>query len=163
MLFRSEKKLHYPEDEQKVSEVVDMTARRQEMMKQERRGVQRTLLTDIVTAFVVVPSRGLLQVSLYDISENGIGFDLQPSLGSFQLGEEIVMRIYLNQETYFPLQIRVTNCRQIVEEAVNRHGANFIKGSTNDVALHHFVQFIEHVSRSLKKDTGDLVVSNSGI
>jgi hypothetical protein len=54
----------------------------------------------------------------------------------------------------------VTNGRAIEDEGVVRHGANFIKGSVNDVALHHFIKFIETVSASLKTDNGDVQVSH---
>jgi len=30
----------------------------------------------------------------------------------------------------------------------------------NDTALHHFVKFVESVAPSLRKDDGDLLVSN---
>ena len=41
-----------------------------------------------------------------------------------------------------------------------RHGAGFVVGTINDVALHHFVHFIESVSASLETDNGDVMVSS---
>ncbi len=140
--------------------VVDMTEARQAILSRERRQVKRTILTEFIGAFAVLPERGLLKVTLYDISENGISFDVELSEGGFIEGEEIAMRVYLNHKTYFPFVMKVTNSRVFDAEGVVRHGANFVKGTVNDVALHHFVRFIETVSASLKTDDGDIQVSN---
>lgn len=142
--------------------VLDMTERRQEMLTHERRKVRRTILSEFIGAFIVVPNRGLHRVSIYDISEDGIAFDID--LGEGQLGkdEEVAMRVYLNNQTYFPFIAKVANVRAIPAEGVTRHGCGFVKGTVNDVALHHFVKFIETVSASLQTDHGDVMVSNIG-
>lgn len=140
--------------------VVDMTERRAEILQQERRRVKRTILTEFIGAFVVVPQKGLKRVSLYDISEKGISFDIDTDSGQFNLGEEVAMRVYMNQQTYFPFFITIQNIRSIADEGVVRHGGSFLQGSMNEEALYHFVRFIETVSASLEKDTGDVMVSN---
>ncbi len=142
--------------------VLDMTARRNEILTQERRQVKRTILTEFIGAFVVVPEKGLQKVAIYDISDNGIAFDVDLSLGQFTNGEEVAVRVYMNQQTYFPFIVKIQNVRQISEEGVHRHGGHFLKGTVNDKALFHFVKFIENISASLEKDTGDVMVSNLG-
>lgn len=140
--------------------VVDMTGRRQEILMRERRQVRRTILTEFIGAFAVVPERGLLKIAIYDISEDGMAFDTDMSFGQFQVGEEVAMRVYMNQSTYFPFVVKVQNVREILDENSSRHGAHFLKGTINDQALHHFVKFIETVSASLERDNGDVMVSN---
>ena len=142
------------------TEVVDMTEARQQIINNERRDVKRTILTEFIGAFAVLPERGLMRVSLYDISVRGISFDLELTEGRFLESEEIAMRVYLNHKTYFPFIVKVTYSRPLEQEGVIRHGANFTVGTVNDVALHHFVKFIENVSASLKTDDGDVQVSN---
>jgi hypothetical protein len=139
--------------------VLDMTERRNEMLTHERRKVRRTILSEFVGAHIVVPERGLQKVVVYDISEDGIAFDVELGAGKFQQGEEVGFRVYLNQQTYFPFTVKVANVRSIPEEGVSRHGAMFVKGTINDIALHHFVKFIETVSASLRTDHGDVMVS----
>lgn len=146
--------------EKGTASVLDMTEARQEILSRDRREVKRTILTEFIGAFVVLPDRGLLKCALYDVSDNGLAFDLEMFDGGFQASEEVAMRVYLNHSTYFPFTIKVTHVRTIADEGVNRHGANFVKGSMNDVALHHFVKFIENVSASLKTDNGDVQVSH---
>ena len=140
--------------------VIDMTEKRQEILMQERRQVRRTILSEFVGACAVIPEKGLVKVSLYDISENGMAFDIESSVGHFGLNEEVAMRVYLNQQTYFPFVVTIQNLRKIGDENVYRHGANFVKDSINNEALHHFVKFIETVSASLKGDNGDIMVSS---
>src|ERR1035437_2399629 len=143
-----------------TSPVIDMTEKRNEILLQERRKVKRTLLSEFVGAFVLIPRKGLLKVTLYDISENGLSFDMVEDSGHFSMNEEVAMRVYLNQQTYFPFVVKVQNLRNIDDENVFRHGVNFVKGTINDQALFHFVKFIETVSASLEGDAGDIVVSN---
>lgn len=140
--------------------LLDMTEARQAIISREKRQVKRTILTEFIGASAVLPERGLLKVTLYDISDKGISFDIDISEGGFSEGEEIAMRIYLNHKTYFPFIVRITNSRPFISEGVIRHGTNFVKGTVNNVALHHFVKFIETVSASLKTDDGDIQVSN---
>jgi hypothetical protein len=143
----------------KAAPVVDMTERRNEMITQERRKVRRTILTEFIGAHIVLPDRGLQKVAIYDISEDGVAFDIEIGGGSFTVNEEVNIRVYLNQQTYFPFVVKVANARAIPEEGVTRHGCKLRKGTVNDVALHHFVKFIESVSASLKTDQGDVMVS----
>jgi len=143
----------------KPAPIVDMTERRTEKITEERRKVRRTILTEFIGAYVVVPQHGLFKVTVYDISEGGVAFDVEFGKGHFAVNEEVAMRVYLNQHTYFPFVIRVTNVRGIDDENVVRHGANFVKGTINDQALLHFVKFIETVSASLETDAGDVTVS----
>lgn len=142
--------------------IVDMSEKRQEILKEERRIVKRTILTEFIGAFIIVPQKGLCPVALYDISEDGLAFDIERDHGFLAEGEEVAMRIYMNKKTYFPFVVTIANSRQVPEEGVVRHGVSFVKGSINDVALHHFIKFIESVSSCLEKDSGDILVSNLG-
>jgi len=142
--------------------IVDITEMRQEMIENEKRGVKRTLLTEFIGVHLVVPTKGLSKCALYDISENGLAFDMPVEFGQFQSGEMVAMRIYLNHETYFPFVIKINHIRFIEEEGVNRFGGAFQKDTINEVALFHFSKFIENVSAYLKTDHGDVLVSNLG-
>ena len=141
--------------------VRNITAERQSTIKKERREVRRTILRDFIGAFVVLPERGLLKVSLFDISEKGISFDMEVGEGHFNEQEKIAMRIYINHKTFFGFVVDVANVRLFEKEGIVRHGSNVVKGSVNDVALHHFVKFIETVSANLETDSGDLQISNN--
>lgn len=144
----------------KPAAVLDMTERREAMLSQERRRVRRTILSEFVGVHVVVPNHGLMSVTLFDIAEGGLSFDVHEKAGRFRTGELVAMRLYLNHQTYFPFIVKITNVRDISEEGVYRHGANFESGALNDQALQHFVKFVESVSASLQTDTGDVIVSN---
>jgi hypothetical protein len=140
--------------------IVDITNMRKEIIQDERREVKRTILTGFIGAFVVVPNHGLLRVDVYDISENGIAFDMDTEYGQYEKHEEVAMRVYMNQNTYFPFIVNIQNIRKLDGTGMTRHGAYFVKGTVNDEALYHFVKFIETVSASLERDTGDVLVSN---
>jgi hypothetical protein len=143
-------------------DVIDITERRAEAIQSEKRKVKRTILSEFIGTVVVVPSVGLQKVTIYDISEEGVAFDVPVEVGQFHKGEEVAMRVYLNKTTYFPFVVKIANLRPVLDEAIVRHGANFVKGTLNDEALHHFIRFIETVSTCLEQDGGDKMVSNLG-
>lgn len=141
-------------------EVRDITLIRQNAIADDRRKVKRTILTEFLGTHVVIPGAGLTKVLLFDISTSGVSFDLEKKLGYFNEGEEVAMRIYLNHDAYFPFTLKIQNIRYDQDEDVYRHGAYFMKGSVNEEALFHFVKFLETVATSIKKDRGDILVSN---
>jgi hypothetical protein len=142
---------------QKDANVVSYDEQKQKMLFHERRQIKRTILSEFVSAMVVLPEKGLMKVSIYDISDQGISFDLEMDQGSFKADEEISMRVYLNHKTYFPITVQVKHATVEASEGVVRHGTVFLRQSANDAALQYFVRFIESVSLGLKKDNGDLM------
>ncbi|MEQ1876099.1 MAG: PilZ domain-containing protein [Bdellovibrionia bacterium] len=141
------------------AQVVGLEEKRKEILTQERRQNRRTILSNFLGAFVVVPDHGLKEVGLYDISEGGVSFDLELASGQFRPNEELAMRVYLSKEIYVPFQVKVKNVREIKDENVSRHGTNFV-ASVGDDVLKHFVKFVEAMSQHLKRDTGDLKLPN---
>lgn len=141
--------------------VVDIVERRKEVISQERRKLERTILTEFFGAFLVIPQKGLQKILMYDISENGISFDIEPEVGKLNVGEIVAARIYLSRKAFFTINVIVKNVRFISDEKVYRHGCAFEAGSVNEVALRHFVKFVENVSLDLREDSGDWVSSIS--
>lgn len=139
--------------------VMDMVEARQEILSSERRELKRTILTEFVGAFVVIPGRGLMRVSLYDISDNGLSFELDCNEGHFEEDERLALRLYLNHKTFFEFVVEAKWSEDFSEHGFNRQGCQFVKNTVNDEALKHFVKFIEAVSVNLKADDGDLLVS----
>jgi hypothetical protein len=140
--------------------VMDITEKRMESLRKDRRQVKRTILTEFISVHTVVPESGLLKVALYDLNPHGLSFDIEIDKGSFKMGEEVAMRVYLNHQTYFPFFTKVKHITHYNDEGLIRHGVEFVKGSINDIALQHFIGFLESVSASLKHDKGDVLVSN---
>ncbi|MCB0347231.1 MAG: PilZ domain-containing protein [Bdellovibrionales bacterium] len=147
------------ESQEGKATIVDMTVRRQEVISEERRQVKRTILAEFVGAYVLIPGKGLQKVSVYDIGDGGLSFDMDFEAGHFNMGEEYAMRLYLSKDTYLPFTIRVSNFREVHDEGVIRHGSQFIKNTTNSEALKHFVAFLETVTASLQTDRGDITVT----
>lgn len=146
--------------EQPVVEIIDITEKRQEALQRDRRSAKRTVLTEFIAVHVLVPGQGLLRVTLHDIHQQGLAFDLDSARGKFQVGEEVAMRVYLNHKTYFGFVVTIKNTRYSDTDETIRHGGEFVAGTLNEVALSHFIQFLENISVSLKSDKGDLVVTN---
>lgn len=145
------------ESSPKLLQIDEFKSKFKPVLLKERRQVERTILSDLISGMVVLPEKGLCKVSLYDISNEGLAFTLDKEMGSFQPGEEIALRVYLNRKTYFPLHVKVKHATFDIDEDVIRHGVEYIVGSSNDVALQHFVNFIISLNEGLKIDDGDLI------
>jgi hypothetical protein len=142
------------------SEVVNLEEAKAIKISSERRQNKRIVLSEFISAFIVVPQKGLLRVALYDLSETGLAFDIPSEAGNFSVGEQVSIRFYLNKKTYFAVPVKFTHARWIENEGVVRHGVEFSKSAAQDLPLQHFVKFIETVGNSLKLDNGDLQVSS---
>jgi hypothetical protein len=131
------------------------------ILSEERRELKRTILSEFVGAFAVVPERGLLKVALFDISEDGLAFEVDPQHGAFGRDEKVAMRIYLNHKTYFEFVVQLKWSEIHDDTGLLKQGGKFVKNTVNDIALSHFVKFIEAVSVNLRADQGDLQISSS--
>jgi hypothetical protein len=140
--------------------VQNLTEMRQEFIDSERRKNKRTILSNFMGTYVVVPDIGLQPVALYDISDTGAAFDTTFDAGKFRPGEEYAVRIYLSRDTYFPFIMQIKNVRELPSEGVYRHGALFVTSASGNDALKSFIQFIESISAVLRKDPGDRQISN---
>lgn len=141
--------------------VLSFEEQKQKMAFKDRRAARRTMFNEMMSSMVVIPERGLLKVFLHDISEDGLSFDTALDDGSFAIGEEISMRIYINHKTYFPVKMTVKHSSRDNQAGVIRHGATLLKDAANDVVLQYFVKFIEAAAQSMKKDSGDLMVNRT--
>lgn len=146
--------------ENTVQNVVDVTNMLREQGAQDRRSAERVLLGDMISSHVVLPKFGLVQVTVKDVDEGGLAFEMGGYMGSYKQGEQVEMRFYLNGQTYFRVDVEVAYSGFDEGTGVARHGARFVKDSLNQEALHHFVQFLRNVSVSLRTDRGERIVSN---
>jgi hypothetical protein len=143
--------------------ILDITPIREEQIKSDRREAKRTILHGFIGASVLIPGRGLLKVSLFDISKGGLSFDLPTEAGHFREGEEVAVRFYFSHNVYFPFVVRVTSIRLSTEMGIARHGSTFSQDPLTLQVLHHFIDFLEAVATDLKTDKGDLFISGFGL
>ncbi len=137
------------------TKIIDFKERLEEKMASEKRAVTRTVLSQFLGVFVVLPNKGLQPVSLYDVSEAGLSFDLPADMGGFDVAETVTMRIYLSHDTYFSFHAKIANKRNSIAEGVVRHGAVFKKDDESFKTLFYFTKFLENVGMVARKDTGD--------
>lgn len=142
------------------TQVHDITQRIQDRQAEDRRKIKRVVLNDFISAHVYIPGRGCLKIALKDITDKGLAFEIDEKQGQFTRGENLEIRFYLNHETYFKFQIQVAHSAFVSEEATYRHGCQFAGDSLNNVALNHFVLFLQNIAASLRTDKGDRIITN---
>ncbi len=142
-------------DPNNVGQIVELKEFTEKKVEFDRRRVRRTILSEFLGAFIVIPQVGLQEVTLYDVSD-GLSFDVDIKVGQFKIGSSMAMRFYLSQSNYFSFDAQITNVRLLPEEGVYRHGAKIMRNANNGDAIEYFMKFIESVSRIVKTDKGDL-------
>jgi hypothetical protein len=95
----------------------------------ERRRARRRDILDHFSFYISIPKLGHTRHRVKDISEIGIGFDLD-TLGEFKLktGEICELQFYLNQSLFLPLHIEVV--RETDGPASQDVGAVFVNVET---------------------------------
>lgn len=123
----------------------------------ERRRWKRFEILETFSLFASVPAKGPLRLKVHDVSEAGMGFDLDiPEeggdaglAGSFKVnvGSTFEIHLYLNESLYLPLEVEV---RRLAEkEGIRQIGGEFTAQTTQAkgrVALKAFVQFLDTLS-----------------
>lgn len=112
-------------------------------MNEKRKNKRRSILEHF-SFFVCVPKLGATKLKVSDISETGIGFQID-TLGEFKLKEntESEVRFYLNQTLYLPLKIKVV--RQFEENEVQHLGGLFL--DTENQAHHAFLSLVHMIDK----------------
>ncbi len=100
---------------------------------QDRRKTKRRSILDHFSFYVNVPKLGSTRLNLIDVSEMGIGFEIE-TLGEFRLAknEECELNFYLNQSLFLPLKIQVTRLEEVGEK--QKIGAVFLDTTTQQHA-----------------------------
>lgn len=99
----------------------------------ERRKFRRRPVIDTFAFFAVIPKKGPQRLKIGDVSDEGIGFELDASTeeaGLFPVsaGETIHLNFYLNQSLFLPLAVKAVHIK--TEDGIRRVGAKFVEKDT---------------------------------
>lgn len=118
--------------------------------EQERRRARRRPILDTFALFVVVPKKGMHRLIAHDISELGIGFDIDvdqedPAASPLEKGEVLSIRFYVNQSLFIPLSVTVA--RVDTSRGIRRIGAEFTdQQSPTYLAFAHFLMTLDRIA-----------------
>jgi hypothetical protein len=122
------------------------------VMKQgaERRKTKRRPILDTFSLFAVVPKKGMHRLLVHDVSEGGLGFDLDIDGESFdefpvKAGEKLEVHLYLNQSLYLPLSVQIARLED--SKTVRRVGTELVNAtSPESKAFASFLQMLDVVA-----------------
>lgn len=126
--------------------------------KDDRRKARRRAILTTFSLFAMVPSKGPYRLTVHDLSDLGIGFDLDIEGEEgvpfpLQENESLEVRLYLNQSLYIPLPIQV---KRIIpqEEGIRRIGGEFTTmPAPTRQALASFLELLDSLLDVAKIDT----------
>jgi hypothetical protein len=113
----------------------------------ERRKSRRRQILEKFSFYIQLPKLGPTRHRVNDISEFGIGFNVESLGGIFTLkkDEKTDLNLYLNQSLYLPLKIQVA--RQEQQDDVQLVGAVFLDTKSNQYQTFlSLVKFLDQLS-----------------
>jgi hypothetical protein len=122
----------------------------------ERRRARRRPIINTFSLFVNVPKKGVHRLKVHDVSELGIGFDLDTEGESAEdypvaAGDTVDIRFYLNQSLFIPLSLEVI--RVGAQGGVRRVGAEFRdKKDPGYQALASFLKMLDGILEVVRMD-----------
>lgn len=123
----------------------------------DRRKTPRRPILSTFSVFIVIPKKGFYRLAVYDISEEGVGFEMDvegesPSHFPIKNGENIEFRLYLNQSLYVPLTAQITRLEET--PTGRRAGAELQdKGSSGHKAFLAFLDFLDKIANLVEIDS----------
>jgi hypothetical protein len=123
----------------------------------ERRREKRRPVLETFAFSIVIPKKGLYRLGLNDVSEGGIGFDIDIEGENpdypVKKGDTIDFRFYVNRSLFIPLSAQIA---RIEEKATGRRiGAEFKnKTDPNYKAFLSILQLLEVVADVAQIDGG---------
>lgn len=122
----------------------------------ERRRTRRRPIIETFSIFCVVPKKGPYRLAVHDVSDQGIGFDLDmegEDIQSFalKLGEPLEVYFYLNQSLYLPLEVKVARIEERNGESpgqgkVRRIGAEFDSKAPVHAGFSAFLKMLDAIA-----------------
>ena len=122
-----------------------------------RKSLRRPIL-DTFFISVVIPKHGLYKLHVFDMSENGIGCEIDATeieelstVFPTKEGEIIDLRFYINQSLFIPLVVKLIRIQKI--NSTHRIGFEIQdKESKNYQALSSFVKLIDSMANIIQFD-----------
>lgn len=116
----------------------------------ERRKATRRPVVETFSVFLTVPAKGGNRLRVHDMSELGLGFDLdvegEPAeLFPTKVGQKLSIQFYFNPLLSVPMDVKIV---RIIETAlVRRVGVEIEKKSKGYEAFESFLAFVDTVDR----------------
>jgi hypothetical protein len=116
----------------------------------ERRRSRRRPVLESFSVFVVALERAPHRLAVKDVSDLGIGFQLDPDTGQgeqllqVEVGDTLEISLYLNQSLKLPLRIQVVRIYQESENGPRVAGASILELHSNGYkAFASFIQLLD--------------------
>ena len=112
----------------------------------ERRHARRRPVLNTFSLFVVIPKKGPHRLQIHDVSDLGMGFDIDTEGEAARdfptaVGETVDLRFYFNQSLYLPLTVQLMRVEE--KGAVRRVGVEFKDRGGNDKGYKAFLSFLQ--------------------
>lgn len=149
-----------PKDSNK-EKVVNLTDVRNERGEEKRRKNERILFKNILGAYCVIEGEGLRAIDLVDVSAAGLSFQLpnnSKNLEGLEEGKEFMFRLYLTEETFMPVVVRIANKRKCLEdgEVYVRFGCIVDTELKSYEMFKKFADFLSYYAENCKTDKDNM-------
>lgn len=107
----------------------------------EKRKASRIQILESFSVYLVITDMGPYKIQISDLSEIGIGFQLDDDLEAIEAGQEKAVQLYMNQTLFLPLTIKIVRAFQ--KDGFWNYGAELLdKNKKGPEALKHFMRVL---------------------
>jgi len=145
-----------------TTQIVDFNQVRAAKMEDKRRKTERIFFKHLLGVYSVAGESQLRQIEIIEVSDEGLSFQVpfdshKPWPEDLR---EFPIRLYFSQDTYLPLNLKITNSSHAIEDGKRtvRFGCSIDKTLTSFPAYSGFVKFLKMYSEHAHKDLGDVTV-----
>ena len=122
---------------------------------QDRRKSRRRPIIESFSLNTVIPKWGMHLLPLLDVSETGIGFQVDQHLKGFaspvEIGTTLDIRVYLNKSLYLPVKVKIVRFENKDESRLV--GAEFLETtSAGYKGLMMFLSMLDNISELVQFD-----------
>jgi hypothetical protein len=143
------------------AEVISFTKARDAKIEEKRRKYERVVFKHILGAYCVSEGQGLKAIELVDLSAEGLSFQLpatSKNLDGIAVEAEMIFRLYITPDTFFPVQVKILNKRAAIEngETYYRFGCSVDSTLSSYQIYKCFVEFLEKYASGCQQDQSDM-------
>lgn len=146
----------------KEAKVIDFIKKRQAVIEEKKRNIERVVFDDFLGSYSVLDDQGShYPINMVNISKDGCMFQVpcsKKNSSQFENGREMTLRMYFTESSYIPMVVTIRHGHEYTDtrgDTYMRYGCEFDTAVPSYEAVKNLVSFIYSFAEHSCLDKGD--------